>query len=539
MKNKIYTYFEELGGEDQTEILNLWKQSWEQNGFEAIILNQSNAESSPYYEEFLDSVEKIHMDICGSRLSQYGLSCYLRWLAYSTQEESESFFVSDYDVVNRCLSSSDINEPTDKITFLDRYCPCFAYGTKEQFLSFCKDIVLYSNKNKQFLKKEYKRKGYTVYHDQNFLSLNCGSVNYNICPVRKYVALYTKDYETLTKHKAFHVAHRTIDEFTSSSPGLDKLSLTKIRQQLIIELLNKDNKYLGVIGPSSLKTQPPKIPIYLHFPRCGGTYTTRLTANLYRLYAIQKSWNSKRNWNLDLCRFLLTDSGKQIGIIFAYDPLKKRINNVNFTEHSKDHRTYYCEIDNFIKDLKIYNFNLFSIVLKPDGLCLLDSKIDDILNIAGTSGLRYTNLRDPFEREQSLYNYSKGNSSSHELISHKFLESKTFIDHIKSKDLHSNWYIRVLTNFKSMPCTEKDFNEAVKLLDTFKVCDINNIDKLFDEVFQECYWIDSSEIEDKSIINRNDSQGETIKFKDLDDELKNYISKNMELDIKLYRKYCT
>jgi len=90
-----------------------------------------------------------------------------------------------------------------------------------------------------------------------------------------------------------------------------------------------------------------------------------------------------------------------------------------------------------------------------------------------------------------------------------------------------------------MPCTEKDFNEAVKLLDTFKVSDINNIDKLFDQVFQECYWIDSSEIEDKSIINRNDSQGEIIKFKDLDDELKNYISKNMELDIKLYRKYCT
>ena len=108
---------------------------------------------------------------------------------------------------------------------------------------------------------------------------------------------------------------------------------------------------------------------------------------------------------------------------------------------------------------------------------LLDSKIQDILNIAGTSGLRYTNLRDPFEREQSLYNYSKGNSSSHELISHKFLKSKSFIDHIKSKDLHSNWYIRVLTNFKSMPCTEKDFNEAVKLLDTFKVSDINNIDK--------------------------------------------------------------
>ena len=90
-----------------------------------------------------------------------------------------------------------------------------------------------------------------------------------------------------------------------------------------------------------------------------------------------------------------------------------------------------------------------------------------------------------------------------------------------------------------MPCTEKDFNEAVKLLDTFKVSDINNIDKLFDQVFQECDWIDSSEIEDKSIINRNDSQGEIIKFKDLDDELKNYISKNMELDIKLYRKYCT
>ena len=150
MKNKIYTYFEELGEEDQTEILNLWKQSWEQNGFEAIILNQRDAERSPYYNEFKQSVERIHIDISGSRLSQYGLSCYLRWLAYSTQDESESFFVSDYDVVNRYLSINDIKEPTDKITFLDRYCPCFALGTKEQFLSFCKDIVLYSDQNKIF-----------------------------------------------------------------------------------------------------------------------------------------------------------------------------------------------------------------------------------------------------------------------------------------------------------------------------------------------------------------------------------------------------
>lgn len=540
MKNKIYTYFEELGGEDQTEILNLWKQSWEQNGFEAIILNKSNAESSPYYEEFLGGVEKIHMDICGNRLSKYGLSCYLRWLAYSTQEESESFFVSDYDVVNRCLSPGDINEPIDKITFLDRYCPCFAIGTKNQFLSFCKDIVLYSNQNKQFLKKEYKRKGYTSYHDQDFLSLNYGKLDYNICSARKYVALYTKDYKTLNKYKVFHVAHKAVDEFMLYSPGLNKLNLTKIRSELIIELLNKDNKYLSIVDSGTSNSNIKKIPLYLHFPRCGGTYITRLTMNLFREYGIEKFWNAESNWNLNLCRFLLTNSKNEIiGIIAAYDPFKKRINNLNFIPHKEDRRAYYCEIDNFIKELKIYNFNIFSIIIKPNGIGFIDTKINEILNISGASGLRYTILRDPFQREQSLYNYTKGNSSSHELMSHQVFKSKTFIDHLKSKDLHSNWYIRVLTNFRSMPCTEKDFQEATKLLDTFKVSSIDKIDKLFDEVFQECYWMDSSKInKTKTDLNKNISTGETIQFSDLDDKMNDYVSKNMELDIKLYKKYC-
>jgi hypothetical protein len=51
---KVYTYYEDINFKHQNRLLDLWKNSWEKHGFEAIVLTRGNAENHPFYIEFVD-----------------------------------------------------------------------------------------------------------------------------------------------------------------------------------------------------------------------------------------------------------------------------------------------------------------------------------------------------------------------------------------------------------------------------------------------------------------------------------------------------
>lgn len=61
---KIFTYYENINFKHQDEIVQLWKKSWEQQGFEAIVLTLEDAKKNPYYEEFTTSVKKSSYRHC-------------------------------------------------------------------------------------------------------------------------------------------------------------------------------------------------------------------------------------------------------------------------------------------------------------------------------------------------------------------------------------------------------------------------------------------------------------------------------------------
>lgn len=204
---KIYTYYEEINFKHQDKILEYWKKNWENKGFDPIILTRMDAKRSSYYDTFLNEIQQLHLEITSKDIKQYGISCYMRWLAYSTQEENYPFFVSDYDIFN--INFKNIDEPDDKLNFLAGNCPCFAKGNPVQFLSFCKDIVKYSKEYKEEIKKEFEIKNCRHYHDQEFLYLSQKIVNelYNIVLGQKYVKLFECGKEQ--KSPIFHIAHRS------------------------------------------------------------------------------------------------------------------------------------------------------------------------------------------------------------------------------------------------------------------------------------------------------------------------------------------
>ncbi len=236
---KIFTYYEDINFKNQDEMVQLWKKSWEQQGFEAIILTLEDAKKSSYYEEFVTNIKRVHIDITGHEIRPYGLSCYLRWLAYSVQRDQESFLVSDYDLINKNFKINEINESQDTISFMDRYCPCLCYGSSDQFLKFCKNIISISNQHKEILQKEYQEKKLVCYHDQEFLVLNHERIICNICPPRKYVRLYEHNNPEMEKCNLFHVAHRSVHEAKNNFPELKEMNSDELRIKLIEGILNK------------------------------------------------------------------------------------------------------------------------------------------------------------------------------------------------------------------------------------------------------------------------------------------------------------
>jgi len=151
----------------QDELLELWKKSWSDKGFEAIVLTKADAEKHPFYTEFIKKIENLHLEIAEFSSKKYGLACWVRWLAYATQPE-EKFYVCDYDVINHNFNPI---EPDNDLTLLEGDCPCIASGTPSQFEALCKTIISFTENNLEKIKEIYKERKYKHFHDQEFFMI--------------------------------------------------------------------------------------------------------------------------------------------------------------------------------------------------------------------------------------------------------------------------------------------------------------------------------------------------------------------------------
>jgi hypothetical protein len=160
---KIYTYYQNINHSTQNELIDLWKISWSRQGYEPIVLNLEDAKRHSYYETLNSEMRRIFKEITNNEISNYGMSCWFRWLAYATQAD-EKFYVSDYDAINVNFA---ITEPKNKLHLMDFGCPFLASGTPMQFENLCKAFVNVSNERIEVLKQKTDH-----YHDQEFFQYN-------------------------------------------------------------------------------------------------------------------------------------------------------------------------------------------------------------------------------------------------------------------------------------------------------------------------------------------------------------------------------
>lgn len=241
---KIYTYYENIQYDNQQEMLRLWQTSWKNSGFDPIVLSLEDAKKHSFYKEFVDQLKDLHFRIMNKPINDYGLSCYVRWLAYSTQQD-EYFYVSDYDCINNGLEPV-IN--TDKLHLMDGACPCFASGEPNQFKNLCHlfvDVSLQRIEDIILKTKEHK-----WYHDQEFCDLNLMNSN-NV----KATEILKANNIIMTSHrkngvgpfevgkkntlKVLHISHQNAKNIKTTIKEFEKMSINDLRVLLMEKITNE------------------------------------------------------------------------------------------------------------------------------------------------------------------------------------------------------------------------------------------------------------------------------------------------------------
>lgn len=102
MKKRIYAYYESLQERPQIEefaCANAWKQSWEAQGWECIMLNGSHAKNSNLYYKLIKKLVSIapHLPPEATSSMSKVIARYKRWCALHA---SGGGWMSDYDVAN-------------------------------------------------------------------------------------------------------------------------------------------------------------------------------------------------------------------------------------------------------------------------------------------------------------------------------------------------------------------------------------------------------------------------------------------------------
>ena len=120
---KIYTYYENVNFKKQKELLSLWRESWESNGFSTSILNRDDAKKSNLYNDYYNFIQRVHDKVSGKELPEngYWLAAQLEIVAF-TSVTSPSY-ISDYDIINR--NFNDTHEVSPKLHWRDFTQDCF------------------------------------------------------------------------------------------------------------------------------------------------------------------------------------------------------------------------------------------------------------------------------------------------------------------------------------------------------------------------------------------------------------------------------
>ena len=134
---KAHCYYEPIPGSGAEPIIELWRTSWERNGWSCVILGEQDFLRLPFSQA---------LDFAARRLPTvnnwiYERACYRRWLAMAGIGGG---LMTDYDVINVGFTPQDLPAYKGKMMRLNRQAPCVVYGRTINFLQAVDMFISYT-----------------------------------------------------------------------------------------------------------------------------------------------------------------------------------------------------------------------------------------------------------------------------------------------------------------------------------------------------------------------------------------------------------
>jgi len=133
MKHKIYAYYEAIQSLPQDEefsCANYWKQSWEKNGWECVMLNKSHAVASAVHQKLMQKLVKLSFALPMELQSKFPM-IVARFSRWSALHAAGGGWMSDYDVFNYSLTPDIANQSAKTLNLIAGE-PCHLfYATRE------------------------------------------------------------------------------------------------------------------------------------------------------------------------------------------------------------------------------------------------------------------------------------------------------------------------------------------------------------------------------------------------------------------------
>lgn len=265
------------------------------------------------------------------------------------------------------------------------------------------------------------------------------------------------------------------------------------------------------------------IPIFYHIPKNSGTYISNCLLQAARIHNKNKIQVIRviLQEKFILAKLILIDN---LNFLKEYD---------KFTSLNSAEITWNLRVEDLTEDI-LQRLSIHSVVIEARGFRDTETSLKSLFLFLAKFNLhKFLILREPFSREQSLYNYLTSDKSNHE-HTHAAFTSSSFQEHIMSKQLQDSWLIRNLLNIQhGVNLTEDTFNKAREVLQNFKIYDAKDTDKAVKEVILKCFNIQNFDTQ-SSVSKKHDNIYKKIKFEELSLDAQNKFKEQKLWDKKLY-----
>lgn len=217
--------------------------------------------------------------------------------------------------------------------------------------------------------------------------------------------------------------------------------------------------------------------------------------------------------------------------------------------------------EDFLEFIQNETAFIFSVLIEPrnSGSSFIQSSligwednlqfIQKLCTFYNRKPINFCNLREPFSRAASLFNYVKSSDSDHEFISNHAqvcdffdIKSETFEEYIQTGELEDSWLIRQLLSLPyNQPITEESATLAINKLKDFKIKDITQVDSLIEDIFSLSYNLSFLNLlesdTDYNLNKHQSSKTNTLSFDQLSSDLQHKFLDITKWDNKVYKYF--